>query len=193
MNPNRPYRKPDLPADVRRVFEGKIFDVYQWEQELYDGTKATFEKISRPDTAVIFPVLPDGRILIIEDSQPQRETVLTAVSGRVEEGETPEKAVQRELMEETGFEVKSIELFYEVNPVEKIDWRNYVFLGKGCRKTAEPKPDAGEKIITRLVTFDELINLASEGTLRGKDFSILALGALLDKKNMESLRQKFAT
>jgi len=189
---DRKYRKPLLPPNAKRVFEGQIFDIYQWEQELYDGTSAVFEKGARPDTAVVFPVLEDGRILIIEDSQPHRETVLTAVSGRIEEGEAPEDGAKRELLEEAGYEAATWELFYTLAPVEKLDWMNYIFIAKGCRKTKDAKPDAGERIVPKLVTFDELIELASTRELRGKDFSIMALQAKLDPKKMEELRAKFA-
>ncbi|MFA5877522.1 MAG: NUDIX hydrolase, partial [Candidatus Paceibacterota bacterium] len=146
---DRKYREPLLPENAERVFEGEMFDMYQWEQELYDGTKATFEKGSRPDTAIVFPITETGHILIIEDSQPHRETVLTSVSGRIESGETPEEGAKRELLEETGYEANTWESFYTVTPVEKLDWVNYVFIAKGCRKVKDQQPDAGEKITVR--------------------------------------------
>lgn len=188
---DRSYRKPLLPANATRVFEGAMFDLYQWEQELYDGTTATFEKGSRPDTAVVFPITEDGHILIIEDSQPHRGMVLTTVSGRIESNETPEQAARRELLEETGYEASQWESFYTITPVEKLDWVNYVFVAKGCKKVAEPTLDAGEKIVVRSVSFGELIALASEGMLRGKDFSIMALQAKLDSQKMKELRVVF--
>src|SRR3989344_2189761 len=116
MNPQRKYRKSIIPESAKKVFEGNIFDVYQWEQELYDGTKGVFEKISRPDTAVVIPILPDGKILLVEDSQPDRKMVLSAPSGRVEEGETPEETARRELLEETGYEVKELIPFFTFQP-----------------------------------------------------------------------------
>ncbi|TAJ14380.1 NUDIX hydrolase, partial [Patescibacteria group bacterium] len=182
-----------VPKNARKVFEGEIFDMYQWEQELYDGSTAIFEKGSRPDTAVVYPVTDEGKILIIEDSQPHRETVLTSISGRIEDNETPEEAAKRELLEETGYEVRELVSFYTTTPVEKLDWINYVFIAKGCRKTQEPAPDPGEKIVVREVSFDELISLSAEGKLRGKDFQIIALRALLDENNMNELRNKFTT
>lgn len=180
-----------MPGNAKRVFEGEIFDMYQWEQELYDGTSATFEKGSRPDTAVVFPVTKDGHILIIEDSQPHRETVLTTVAGRIEFNEIPEEAAKRELLEETGYEANTLESFYTVTPVEKLDWMNYVFIAKGCRKVKDAEPDPGEKIVVKSVSFDELISLASEGKLRGRDFRIMVLQAMLNPEKMKDLRKKF--
>lgn len=191
MKSDRVYRKAHLPEHAKCVFEGEIFDVYQWDQHLYDGSTATFEKMSRPDTAVVFPITTEGKILIIEDSQPHRETVLTTVNGRIEEGETPMQGAKRELLEETGYEARSLEFFYEITPVEKLDWVNYVFIGKGCKKVSEPHLDPGERIVVREVTFDELLSLTREGKLRGKDFRIIVLEALLDSKKMDALKQKF--
>ena len=34
-----------VPKQAKRVFKGVIFDVYQWEQEMFDGTKEIFEKL----------------------------------------------------------------------------------------------------------------------------------------------------
>lgn len=34
-----------LPPQAKKVFTGQIFDVYQWEQEMYDGSFETFEML----------------------------------------------------------------------------------------------------------------------------------------------------
>lgn len=159
MKKDRSYRESTIPDNATCVFEGVIFDVYQWEQELYDGSKAIFERVTRPDTAVIFPVLEDGRIMLVEDEQPGRGPLLGAPAGRVEEGETPLECAIRELKEETGLEAMEVVLLFEVYPVLKLDWCVYTFIARGCRKVTEPHLDAGEKIIEHPVSFDELIAL----------------------------------
>lgn len=32
-----------IPSTAKRVFKGIIFDVYRWEQEMFDETTSTFE------------------------------------------------------------------------------------------------------------------------------------------------------
>jgi hypothetical protein len=83
----RPVSRQPIPENAKLAFKGKIFDVYQWEQEMYDGSKTIFEKIKRPDTVVVFPVLDDGTILLTEQEQPGREPFIDAPGGRVDEGE----------------------------------------------------------------------------------------------------------
>lgn len=70
MKIERPKSLQPMPENAKRVFKGIIFDVYQWEQEMFDGGKETFEKLKRPNTVVVFPVFPDGRIMLTEQEQP---------------------------------------------------------------------------------------------------------------------------
>jgi ADP-ribose pyrophosphatase len=189
---DRPHRKSTVPDSATLAFEGKIFDVYPWEQELYDGSFYTFERLSRNDTAVMYPVLENGKILLIKDSQPQRGTIITAPSGRLEPGEMPEEAIVRELLEETGHQAETVVPFYSVQPYEKIDWFVHVFIGKKCKKIQEPKLDPGEKIELFPVTFDEMVELVLSESIRQEGLNTLVLRALLDPKKTEDLRKLFS-
>jgi len=162
MEISRPPSKQPIPQHAKRVFKGAIFDVYQWEQEMFDGTKETFEKLKRPDTVVIFPVLEDGRILLTEQEQPGKERFIGAAGGRVDEGEGVLEAAKRELLEETGYEATEFILWDAQQPVSKIDWAVYTFVAKGMKKIADMNLDAGEKITLKPVSFDELLNLATD-------------------------------
>lgn len=42
-----------IPKEATKVFEGRIYDVYQWPQKLFDGSTETFEMLSRADTVKI--------------------------------------------------------------------------------------------------------------------------------------------
>jgi hypothetical protein len=47
MTIDRPISKQPIPNHARIVFHGQLFDVYQWEQKLFNGKTAIFEKIKR--------------------------------------------------------------------------------------------------------------------------------------------------
>ncbi len=114
MEIHRPQSKQPIPEHAQKVFEGIMFDVYQWEQKMFDGSAATFEKLVRPDTVVVFPVLPNGNILLTEQEQPEKEPFIGAAGGRVDKGEDILDAARRELLEETGYTAEkfwSIETF----------------------------------------------------------------------------------
>lgn len=161
MQIQRPQSKQPIPEHAKCVFKGVMFDVYQWEQEMFDGTQKTFEKLKRPDTVAVFPILPDGQILMIEQEQPGRAVSLGTPGGRVDAGEDILSAAKRELLEETGYEAEEFILWDAQHPVTKIDWVVYNFIAKGLKKVADATPDSGEKIKLLPVSFDKLIDLAT--------------------------------
>ncbi len=193
MKIERPRSNQPIPDDAKLVFKGKIFDVYQWEQEMFDGSKEIFEKLKRPDTVVIFPVLPDGRILLIEQEQPGKGSFTDIPGGRVDAGEGILDAAKRELLEESGYEAEEYVLWNSRHPTSKIDWVVYVFIAKRLKKVSDMHLDAGERIKLKPVAFDEFIEIATkEGKIADiQDVLLQLMEAKLDPKKMEELRKLF--
>ena len=191
MKIERPKENQPIPSHAERVFKGIIFDVYQWEQELYDGTKATFEKLRRMDSAKVFPVLSDGRILLLEQSQPGKEPYVGGVGGRMEEGEEALDAVKRELLEETGYEASEFILLQAAHTTAKTDYVVYYFIAKGCKKVTEQSLDSGERISLLPVTFDEFLQMARSKHFIDKDMVPLLYEALLVPAKKEELKKAF--
>lgn len=187
----RPESRQSIPSDAKLVFKGKLFDVYQWEQTLFDGTKTTFEKIKRLDTVVVFAVQDDGMIILTEQEQPGGLPFVGAAGGRVEQGEDPLSAVKRELLEETGYEADEYNVWDAQQPVGKIDWAVYTFIAHGARKVAEINLDAGEKIQLKLVTFDELIDIALQENFSEREVVEKFIEAKYDNTKREALRALF--
>jgi len=191
MNIERPKPKYEIPENAKKVFTGIIFDVYQWEQELYDGSTTIFEKIKRPDTVVIYPVLPDGKIMLIEEEQPGRIPHIGIPGGRVDEGEDILLAAKRELHEETGYEAEEYILWDAQQPELRLEWAVYTFIAKGLKKTSEPHTDAGEKIKIMPVNFDELIEITTTGNFSEREATFKFLEAKYDKVKREELKELF--
>jgi ADP-ribose pyrophosphatase len=191
MKISRPQSSQPIPADAKRVFQGVLFDVYQWEQKLYDGSTATFEKLKRPDTVVVFPVLEDGRILLTEQEQPGKGPFLGTTGGRVDEGEDVLDAAKRELLEESGYVAQEFSLWDAQQPISKLDWAVYVFIAKGVKKVAEQKLDSGEKIVLKPVTFDEFLELGTQPDFSEKEIVPKLFEAKLDPQKKEILRKLF--
>ncbi len=192
MNIERPKSKQPIPEHATRVFEGVIFDVYQWQQDMYDGSKKMFEKIKRLDTVIVFPVLDDGRILLTEQEQPGMEPFCGATGGRVERGEDVLAAAARELREESGYEASEFILWDARQPATKIDWAVYTFIAKGLMKVGEPAPDAGEKIREKIVTLDELIELSRQERFAEKEIVMRLMEAKIDPEKRKELEELFA-
>ena len=185
----KPASKQPLPKDAKRVFSGILFDVYHWEQELFDGTKATFEKLRRNDSSVVIPVLDDGRLLLTEDEQPGRLSVLTFPGGQGEEGEDPETLARRELLEETGYEAGELILWKAEQPSSKIEWAIYMYIARNCKKVSEPELDAGERITLRPVTLDQLIALADDPAFQNREMVLDLVKARYDEKERAVLEK----
>lgn len=157
-----PNKKNKFPKNAKRVFKGEIFEVWQWPQKMYDGSVATFEMLKRPDTATVIPVV-DDKILILTQEQPNRPKAFYSIAGgRVDKGETALGAAKRELLEETGYVSRDWKLWQTINPVNKISWTVYTYIARDCIYWQAPRLDAGEKITTKLISFDEFLALADD-------------------------------
>jgi ADP-ribose pyrophosphatase len=187
----RPQPLQHIPADARVAFRGKLFDVIQWDQKLFDGSTAVFEILKRPDTTVVYPVLPDGRILLTHQEQPGKAPFIGACGGRIEAGEDAEVAAARELHEETGYCARALHLWDARQITSKLDWAVYTFIAHGAQSTGPQNLDAGEKIELMPVTFDGLLDLAAAGKLAEAEMLPEFLHAYYNADKRRALRALF--
>lgn len=149
-----------IPKDAERVFSGKIFDVYQWQQEMFDGSFETFEMLKRPDTVKILAI-KDSRLLIVEEQQPNTQVFFDIPSGRHDnENENELEAAKRELLEETGMKFNTWKLIKVEQPYTKIDWFVYTYVASDFVSQTDQSLDNGEKIIVHQKTFEEVLELS---------------------------------
>ncbi len=179
-----------IPPHAKRVFHGIIHDVYQWRQKLFDGSSSTFEMIVRqPSTEIIATV--DNRIIILMQEQPGRNAYPSLPGGRVEVGDTPLHTAQRELLEETGYKSSKWKLLDEFSGNQKFHFRESLFLAHNCKKIANQKLDAGEKIKVTLVSFDEFLQLCRNPRfVAAIPLKFMMYEALLDVKKKGELKRK---
>lgn len=159
--------KKILPDNAKLVFKGEIFRIFQWEQELYDGSIATFERAVRPDTVEIIAIT-EGKIIITEQEQPHKEPFISLPGGRVDPREDIAVAAARELLEETGYVSEKIQLWKEFIDTGAVIWPVHIFIAPNCQKIHDGMPDTGEKIKMKLISFQELLLLSEERRFRSK-------------------------
>lgn len=144
------------------VFKGKIFEVWQWPQIMYDGSTETFEMLRRPDTVVVIAV-KDEKIVLTKQSQPNlKNEFLDFPGGRADEGETPLESAKREMLEETGMTFKNWKLIDVIQPLHKIEWFIYTFVATVFGDETNTNHDAGEKIEVFTMSFEEIKNIDGE-------------------------------
>ena len=185
----RPQSTRPLPDNATKVFDGKLYDVYQWEQPLFDGTTATYEKLKGIDVVSVIPVTADGKVIITHQQQPGSKEYITTAGGRVEDGEDPLEAVKRELLEETGYTSDNYELWLAFQPSPRIEQALYVFIAKNCVQVTDQNLDAGEKVKIELISFDQFVDVVIGDLYNDPDVKMEFLKAKLYPEKMESLRK----
>ncbi len=128
----------EIPKQAKKVFEGVIFDVYQWEQEMFDGSFAIFEMLKRPNTLAVIAVKSD-KILLIDEEQPGLLKKRSVFTGRQEIDEEPLEGAKREFFEESGMISYDWQILYTTGFHYKIEWETHIFIARNVKKIQEPK------------------------------------------------------
>lgn len=157
------------------LFRGMIFDVERFDADLPDGRTVKREVVRHPGAAVILPILPDGRILLV---RVLREIfgryLLEAPAGKLERGEDPREAALRELEEETGYRAQKIEKLIDYYATPGFcDERLHLYLATELEQT-EQRLDDTEFIELHPLTLDEALALVRRGEIEdGKTIAAL--------------------
>jgi len=179
----------EFPSNAKRVFKGKIYEVWQWDQKMFDDSTEVFEGLKRPDTVEVIATA-GGKILLQEQQQPQSPEVFFSLpGGRADHGETPIKEIQRELLEETGYVSDDWQEWKAVKPHRKNDYTIRYFIARNCRLQQAPQLDAGEKITTKLIAFEELLALSDNPAFRGNEFIVWLLRLRLNPAEQEKFKK----
>ncbi|MDJ0873442.1 MAG: NUDIX hydrolase [Gammaproteobacteria bacterium] len=158
----------EIPHHARCVFRGILFDVYQWEQDLFDGSTATFEAIKRIPSVQLIATTPDEHIVLLREEQPYVGSFVSLPGGQVERGMTPAEAARKELLEELGMACEELVLWREKVFSSAIHWASHDFVARRCRRVQAPQQEPGERIEPFLVTFDEFLEEADGTRFRNK-------------------------
>ncbi len=154
---------------MRTVYRGKIFSIKQRQAIFPNGTKAIFEYCERPASVSTLAFNKRGELLMIREHRSgYNRNVWFLPGGRADQrGDTPKKAAQRELREETGFAAKTIKLVQKKSPANTLLWDIYLFAGKNLIWDPLPR-DHGEIIKSVFVPFKKAVQMAIDGTIENE-------------------------
>jgi 8-oxo-dGTP pyrophosphatase MutT (NUDIX family) len=151
-----------------RLLETPYFALRSDRLRLPGGAiKDPYYVVERPDAAIIFPLTRKGEVVLVRQYRPPLGRMeLGLPAGLVEEGEGPEAAARRELLEETGYSGGEWEPLGSLasSPSLKDNWA-YLFLARGVEKTATPDPDEHELVEVVRVPVEDLRDLVHSGKI----------------------------
>ncbi len=150
-----------IPKQAKQVFKGVIFDIYQWEQKMYDESSVIFERAKRPYTVQVIATA-ENKIILGDEKQPYKKRETNILGGRLEKNESPLFCAKRELLEEGGYVSKNWSLLKVYDDVPKLDWKVYFFVATNCQKVAKQNLDPGEKIKIITVSFELFIQMIED-------------------------------
>lgn len=154
-----PKRMKVFSDTSKEVFSGVRFKVFQWEQQVFDGSVMTYEVAKRNDAVTVLAVR-EGNIVLVKEQQPHWHTeIITTPGGLVDEGEDIFQAAQREMKEETGYTFKDWYLIDAALVAPGVEWVRYFFVAKHMLSQTEKNLDSGEMNSVFEVTISEFIQL----------------------------------
>ncbi len=142
------------------IYTGKVFGVRQDVVVEPGGLEVTRDVVTHSGSVVVFPVLADGRIVLVRQYRHSAgDFLLEVVAGRMERGESPVTAARRELAEETGYRAKRFVKMMNVFPTPGfVAERMIAFCATGL--TPGPtNPDADERIENKPFPLKTLLDM----------------------------------
>lgn len=129
------------------VFRGKVFSVVRHAVVEPGGVAVVREVVHHKGSAVILPVLEDGRVVLIRQYRLAAGSALWELpAGSLDRGETALAGARRELAEETGYRSSSWRKLVEFFPSPGIlDERMALFVARKVRP-GEASPESDERI-----------------------------------------------
>lgn len=167
----------------RLVYDGGLLKVYYDTVELINGKTAWREVIRHPGAVVVVPIDNEGNIHLVRQYRyPYGKVVLEVPAGKLEYGEEPFLAAQRELSEEIGAEAEHWVELGEMLPTPGFcDELQHVYLAEGLT-FGDIHPDEDEFLEPVVMPLEEAVAMAVDGRLEDSKTVAAILRAYLKRK-----------
>lgn len=161
-------KKPEV-LKSSKPYAGTIVDIRADEVRYPDGHVGRREVVEHPGGAVVVPILPDGRVLLIRQYRhPVKSYILELPAGKLEKDEPPETCAMRELEEETGYTATRLRhLTSMLTTPGFCDERLHIFLAEPVHASfSGQRLEPGESLLTVEPTlWNDAVRMIHDGTI----------------------------
>jgi len=161
------------------IRKGRVFDFYVENITLPNDVTLEMEIIRHPGAAAIVPILPDRRVLLIQQYRHAVGGFIWEIpAGTLDPGEKPLSCARRELVEETGYSARHFEKLAEITPLPAYsDERIHLFLATDLDRAAQDL-DEDELLYVHPIEYRRCFTMIAAGEIQdAKTISALQLAA----------------
>ncbi len=149
------------------VHVGRKIQVAIDETRSPEGRLIRRDVVLHPGAVAILPLLENDHVCLLRNQRPAvGETLWEIPAGTLEPGEAIQRAAQRELAEETGYQALRWHKLTEFYPSPGVlSERTHLFVAQDL-KAGSMHPDADEQLEPHLIAWSEALAWVLDGTIR---------------------------
>ena len=150
----------------KKVFDGKLLQVYYDDAELPNGSSSSREWIKHPGACAVVPIFENQDIMLIKQFRyPMAQIFYEVPAGKIDPGESPDSTAERELMEEAGLSCRQLHYVGHFYPaIGYADEVIHIYAGMDLTEF-ESNTDADEFVVNERLPFKEAMQMISTGEI----------------------------
>lgn len=184
---SKPWQRIDPTIITKIDYQNVVVKTFK----LPDGksaTRATFLSEGKKAVAVI-AVTKDKEVITARQFRPGPERIMDELpGGYVDDGEEPQMAAERELLEETGYQAGSITFLGTFSRDAYVNGQWYYYLATDCTRLQKQQLEDDEFVTVTLLRIPEFIDNARKGRMTDP-FAVLAAYDQLNELQKEDKRE----
>lgn len=152
--------------ESEKIADCRVFNVRKdYCERESDGLKSSFFVVENPDWVNVIALTESQEVVFIEQFRHGIEKIILEIpGGMIDDGEDPEFAAKRELLEETGYSSENWIFLGKSRPNPAIQNNTiYHFLALNSEKTEETSFDEHENAVTKLEKIENVEPLLKNG------------------------------